>query len=192
LKLLDGKPLTVSANSRDTDAAWGFGASQKGKGYKLHMIDSGKPMPERFEVHPMNVAESRVARRMIPTLTGVGYIVADANYDDNRLYEAAASVAHRFIAPRRRPHTGLATWPRSHPERLRAIATLEAAPLVGNTFGKHLMHLRRQIETTFGNLCSFFAGLTHLPPWVRGLPRVRLFVHAKLIINAARIRNIHA
>lgn len=68
------------------------------------------------------------------------------------------------------------------------IATLEPNPPLGRTYGEHLKDVRRKIETTFGNLAAFSAGLTHLPPWVRGLTRVRLFVHAKLLINAARIR----
>lgn len=191
LKLIDGKPLTVPAHSKDRDATWGRGAGQKARGYKLHLIYSGKPMPERFAVHPLNVAESRVARQLIPDLTGTGYLVADAGYDDARLYELAAGCEHRFLAPRRKPNTGLAH--KTHPpDRLRAIDTLELAPRVGHRFGEHLQKLRGRIETAFGNLAAFAAGLHHLPPWVRRLHRVRLYVHAKLLINAARIRCIRA
>ena len=39
---------------------------------------------------------------------------------------------------------------------------------------------------------SFGGGLSALPAWVRGLDRVRTWVWAKLLINAARIvRNKH-
>lgn len=190
LKLIDGKPLTVPAHSRDRDATWGRGAGQLARGYKLHAVYSGRPMPDAFAVHPLGVSEGRVAReQLLPRLTGAGYVVGDANYDDDRLFAAASARGHRFIAPRRRPRTGLAKK-RHHPDRLRALQLLEAGPIVGNRFGQHLLRLRRQIETSFGNLSGFFAGLNHLPPWVRGLRRVRTYVHAKLIINAARIRNI--
>lgn len=190
LKLLDGKPLPIPAHSRDRDATWGRGAGQRARGYKLHAIHGGRAMPEAFAVHPLGVAESRVAHdELIPQLTGVGYLVADANYDDGRLYRRAAEREHRFLAPRRRPHTGLAKK-RHHVDRLRALQLLEAGPCVGNDFGWHLLRLRRQIETSFGNLACFFAGLHHLPPWVRRLHRVRTYVQAKLLINAARIRSI--
>lgn len=189
-KAIDGKPLAVSAHSRDRDATWGYGAGKRLRGYKLHLIDSGKPMPAAFDIQPMSVAEDRVAEALIPTLTGAGYLLADASYDNNRLYLAAAEVGHRFVAPRRKPYTGLKTWPRSNPHRLAAIATLETHRWGGNRLGPQLMKLRRSIETTFGNLTGFAAGLTHLPPWVRGLTRVKTYVHAKLIINAARIRRL--
>ena len=52
-------------------------------------------------------------------------------------------------------------------------------------FGHELFRQRRQIEIRFGNLCSFGGGLTCLPPWVRTLPRVRLYVAAKILIRAA-------
>ena len=194
LKLIDGKPLPVAAHSKDRDATWGRGAGQNARGYKLHLICSGQPMPNLFEVTPLNVSEQSVARRMIPQLTSDedgGYLVGDAGYDDNALYELAARANHRFVAPRRRPGTGLGKKA-FHPDRLRAIETLEVAPLAGGGFGAGLMRLRTQIERTLGHLAGFFAGLHHLPPWVRGLLRVRTYVHAKLLINAARIRVIRA
>lgn len=191
-KVIDGKPLTVAPHSRDRHATWGYGAGHRARGYKLHLVDSGKPMPEHFAVTTLKVAEARVARRLVPRLTGAGYLLADAAYDDDRLYRSAAATGHRFVAPRRRQYTGVYAGKPFHPDRLRAVATLESNPPLGDRFGDHLMHIRRQIETTFGNLASFGAGLTHLPPWVRGLCRVRLFVHAKLLINAARIRRLRA
>lgn len=191
LKLLDGKPLTVAAHSKDPDATWGRGVGGLAKGYKLHWIESGRPMPEQFEVTPLNESEQVVARRMIPKLPGQGYLVADAGYDDDALYRLAAEANHRFLAPRRKPGTGLGKK-QHHPDRIRAIETLEVAPLAGCRFGVAMMTLRRRIEATLGNFTSFFAGLACLPPWVRRLHRVRPYVHAKLLINAARIRVIRA
>lgn len=192
IKFVDGKPLAVSAHSSDPDATWGHGAGAKQRGYKLHAIYAGNAMPEVWQVRPMHEAESRVAREMIPHLTGTGYLAGDAGYDDDELYRLACENDHRFMAHRRRPYTGLGHHKPFHPDRVRAIATLETQRWIGPTLGKHIMHLRRQIETAFGNLTSFYAGLTHLPPWVRRVHRVELYVHAKLLINAARIRNNRA
>ena len=191
LKCIDGKPLPVAAHSQDKQARWGRGAGQMVKGYKLHVIDDGSPMPCAFEVQPLHVNEKQVARRLIPQLRGTGYLVGDANYDASDLYTAAAQRQHRLIAPRRNPRTGLGHHPQAR-DRLRSIALLETGPRVGNAFGQHLLRLRRQVESTFGNLTGFFAGLDTLPPWVRGLARVQRHVHAKLLINAARIRRIRA
>lgn len=54
-------------------------------------------------------------------------------------------------------------------------------------FGKRLHGLRGAIERDYGNATSFGGGLAPLPAWVRGLHRVRTWVWAKLLINAARI-----
>ncbi len=189
LSLIDGKPLTVAGHSKDPDATWGRGAGHPARGYKLHLIHNGKPMPEAFGVRPLGDAESAVALTLIPQLPAEeGYLIGDAGYDDDRLYRLAAEHGRRFVAPRRRPHTGLATGRRFHADRLRALASLEAAPRLGHGFGRHLMKLRRLIETSLGHLAGFGGGLHHLPPWVRRLHRVKLYVHAKLLINAARIR----
>ena len=191
LKLIDGKPLTVARHSKDPDATFGRGAGGLARGYKLHAITNGQPMPATFEVDTLNVSEKAVARRMLPRLEGAGYLVADSNYDASDLFDLAATQGHRLICPRPRPGTGLGHHPQSV-HRLRCIALLEVGPRVGQFLGTDLLRVRRQIETTFGNLTSFFAGLSHLPPWVRRLHRVRTYVHAKLIINAARIRENHA
>src|SRR4051794_15007783 len=48
VKWMDGKALAVAAHSKDRDARWGRGAGQKSNGYKLHLIGSGRPMPEQW------------------------------------------------------------------------------------------------------------------------------------------------
>lgn len=191
LKLIDGKPLPVPAHSTDPEAGWGRGVGGLQKGYKLHMVYNGSPMPAAWDVRPLDESETAVARELIPELSGGGYLVGDANYDDAQLFELAAAQGHRLIAPRSRPKTGLGH--RKHPpDRLRSIALLEAGPWVGQWFGWHLVKLRKRIETSFAHAVSFFAGLKHLPPWVRRRQRVRPYVHAKLLINAARLRRILA
>jgi hypothetical protein len=54
-------------------------------------------------------------------------------------------------------------------------------------FGRALYRARTGIERSFGNATSFGGGLAPLPARVRGLARVRTWVWAKLLINAARI-----
>jgi hypothetical protein len=46
--ILDGKPLPVGGASHDPDARNGHGAGKIAKGYKLHAVWGGRPMPEAF------------------------------------------------------------------------------------------------------------------------------------------------
>jgi len=185
-KRMDGKALPVAAHSTDRDARWGRGAGQKSKGYKLHAIRSDRPMPEQWALTPLDVDEKAMARRMIPRLQGAGYLLADGLFDASELHDRAAAAHHQLVAPRCKPGTGLGHCHHS-PHRLRAIDMLES-PAHVNPFGPDLYRRRLQIERDFGNLVSFGGGLTCLPPWVRRIWRVRLWVYAKLLINAARIR----
>jgi hypothetical protein len=54
-------------------------------------------------------------------------------------------------------------------------------------YGQALYGLRIGIEQSYGNATRFGGGLAPLPAWVRGRDRVRTWVWAKLLINAARI-----
>lgn len=192
LKIIDGKPLTVADHSKDPDAQWGYGAGRKAKGYKLFAVIDGAPMPHAWQVHPMGHDERTVACALLPQLRGEGYVVGDKMYDASHLYDLAAEHGHRLIAPRKMRFSGLGKRHHS-PHRLACIESLEAPRSIHQDgLARYLMRCRKRIETAFGNLTSFAAGLTHLPPWVRRIHRVRLYVHAKLMINAARIRRIHA
>lgn len=186
LKRMDGKALPVAAHSKDPDARWGRGAGQSSKGYKLHVIRSQKAMPEQWAVTPLDVDERIVARRMIKRLQGGGYLLCDAMYDASDLHDRVAAVNHQLISPRRKPNTGLGHRYQSR-HRLRCIELLET-PASVNDFGTRLYHHRLTIESDFGNLTSFGGGLSGLPAWVRRIWRVRAWVRAKLLINAARIR----
>ncbi len=53
-------------------------------------------------------------------------------------------------------------------------------------FGRELYKLRGAIERKFGHLASTPGLLTHLPAWVRTLPRVRIRVQAKLVLADLR------
>lgn len=184
IKALDGKPLVVAKHSADTDATRGRGVGGFAMGYKLHAIWGCGAMPLAWSVRPLNVSEVIEAGVLIGKLPGEGYLLADAGYDSNGLYDQAAAAGHQLIAQRRSPGAGLGHHCHS-PHRLRSLHLLEQAP---SPFGRELYRQRHDIERAFGGLVAFGGGLQCLPSWVRSLPRVRLFVHAKLIINPARIK----
>jgi hypothetical protein len=191
LKRMDGKSLLVAAHSIDRQASWGRAAGCKGRGYKLHVIWSDRPMPEQWIVTPLNVCEKKMARRMLRRLgqavdCGAGYVLADANYDSSVVHDQCAASAHQLLAPRPRPGTGLGHHYNSA-HRIRSIEMLEP-PAGINEFGLQLYGNRKQVERDLGNLSGFGGGLSGLPAWVRGVRRVRMWTWAKLLVNAARIR----
>jgi hypothetical protein len=187
IRRMDGKPLTVAGHSKDPQATFGRGAAQKARGYKLHALWSDRPMPDAWRLTPLNVVEKSMAPRMLKDLDGAGYILADGHYDSSDLHDQAAQANHQLLAPRQHPGRGLGHHYQS-PHRLHALQMLEV-PANINGFGRELYRQRKQIERNFGNLCGYGGGLmSALPPWVRRPWRVRNWVHAKLLLNAARIR----
>lgn len=156
------------------------GAGMQAKGYKLHTIWAGPPVPETWEVTPLNVSEKTVARGLIAQLTAGGYLLTDGNYDASVLFDRAAMKGYQQVSPLPRGTAGGGHHYQS-PHRLRSIALMQ------HPFGKRLHGLRGAIERDYGNATSFGGGLAPLPAWVRGLHRVRTWVWAKLLINAARI-----
>ena len=182
VKMIDGKPMPIARHSQDRDATFGRGAGGLDKGYKLHALWGRGNMPLAWSVKPMNVHEKVMAAELFCQLRDGGYILADANYEASHLHELAASHNHQLLSPRQHPGSSLGH--RRHSQhRLRAIQLLEGP----SRFGQQLYQLRREIEGRFSGLTSFGGGLVCLPPWVRHLHRVERFVHAKLLINAARI-----
>jgi hypothetical protein len=184
IRVIDGKPLAVSGVSKDADARYGRGAGGMQKGYKFYAVWAGGPLPLAWALAPMSYSERTMARRLIPSLPGSGYLLADSEYDCNDLYELAAAADHQLLARKRQKHRGLGHR-RQSPHRLRSLELLK------HEFGKTLYRFRRQIERDFGNLVSFGGGLASLPAWVRRFPRVRNWLHAKLLINAARWFHCH-
>jgi hypothetical protein len=184
IRRIDGKPLAVSGVTKDADAGYGRGAGCMQKGYKLHAVWAGGPLPLAWGLAAMNVSEKVMARLLIPDLPGGGYLLGDSEFDCNALFDLAHKAAHQLLTPKRQKGHGLGHRPQS-PYRLRSIE------LMRGRFGKSLFRFRRQIERDFGNLVSFGGGLACLPPWVRRFPRVRNWVHAKLLVNAARWFRTH-
>jgi Transposase DDE domain len=178
---LDGKALTVGGATKDRTARFGRAAGVMAKGYKLHAVWAGRPLPETWDVTPLNLAEAKVAEEtLVPQLHGGGYLLADGNYDSSPLHDAAAKRNYQLVAPAKSPNAGKGHHYQS-PYRKRSLELLPSA------FGQQLFALRGQIERDFGNAVAFASGLTSPPAWVRTLPRVRLWVWIKLLINAVRI-----
>ena len=178
-KWIDGRPLPVGRATQDRQARLGYAVNGLAKGYKLYVICDARGGVDAWEVWPMNVAEKRVARRLIRRLQGEGYLVGDTQYDSSRLYDLVAQRGFQLVTRRRRGR-GLGHC-RHSPARLRAIALLQ------RPFGQALMDQRYDIDRFFAHMSNFGAGLAPLPNWVRTLHRVRLWVAAKLILNAARL-----
>jgi Transposase DDE domain len=186
LHIFDGKPLPVGPHTHDCAATRGRGAGRSERGYKMHSLLGKNRRVEAWEVHPLNVDERIVARRMVRSLRG-GYLLADAFLDDSQLHAICAAHGVQLVAPRRRPGTGLGHHPQQ-PARLRSIDLLEHS---ATGFGPLLLHQRGDIERYFGALSSAHYGIGPLPAWVRGLQRVRRWVAAKLILfeNAKNSKN---
>jgi hypothetical protein len=183
IQALDGKPLPVGGASHDPDAQHGHGAGKIAKGYKLHAVWGGRPMPEAFAVAPLNVCETKAAERLLPELAGGGergYLLADGEDDANPVFDAAGAAGYQPVAPREDADAGLGPR-RQSPYRLRCIERLRGA------FGRALYALRGAIERAFGKATAFAGGLGPLPAWVRRRWRVWRWVMAKLLINGVRI-----
>lgn len=179
VRRIDGKPLVVPRHSSDKLARFGRGAGGTDRGYKLHAIYGGTNRPTLC-VLPLNVDERVAAAALIGRLSSPGYLLADAFYDSNALYDLAASHGQVMLANRRRPGRGLGKI-RHSPHRLDAVDRLEGP----GDFARGLLSTRREAETRFAHLCNFGGGLTHLPPWVRGR-RVESYVLGKIVVRLAR------
>jgi hypothetical protein len=175
---IDSKPLPVGCYSKDSDAKLGRAGKRFSLGYKLHTVWGCGVLPSTWRIEPMNSGDATVARKLLADLPGEGYVVGDKQYDSNPLHEVA-SPHHQIVARQQRPGKGIGHC-RHQASRLHAIE------MVQRPFGEALLQIRQQIERQFGNLTSFAAGLGPLPSWVRRPHRVRLWVQAKLLINAIR------
>ena len=187
VKRVDGKPLELPNHTTDRDATWSRGVGRTSVGYKLHAVwSAGSPMPDAFAVTTLNVCEKRMAARLIRRVSGCGYLLGDAHYDASWLFDYCHHYCHQLVCPRAKPGTGLGHHYVS-PHRRRAIEMLES-PAAVNPFGPGLYARRTDIERDFSGLACFGGGMSTLPPWARRIWRVRAWVNAKLLINAARIR----
>jgi DDE family transposase len=178
LALLDSRPLRVGECSKDRHAKAGRVYGGFARGYRLHELLGHQGSVRAWEVTSMNVAESRVARRLLRQAQANSVILCDSNYDRTPLYEAAARRSAMLLAkPRKGAGQGHC---RQSPKRLRSLELWRTAP-------REFATVRTQVERIFSQQSSFGGGLAPLPPWVRTLPRVRRWVDAKLTIYHVRL-----
>lgn len=182
--LIDGKPLPVSGCSKDRQASYGRAAGGKAKGYKLHAIIGKNGELANWRIAPMNKDERVMAERMLKSTKIQGYVVADGNYDSNKLFKTCDDKQNLQMVVRRRygSKKGLGHRKQSC-GRLRSKEILEGPD---PKFGNDLLAQRDSIERFFGNLTNWGGGMTCLPSWARTHRRVHRWVQAKLIINGLR------
>jgi hypothetical protein len=181
--VIDGTGLEVRGHSKDRQADIGYCVGRRGKGYKLHVLLTLSGAVAAWRLTPMSTSEKVMALRMLRGMPQLAYVVADGNYDSNLLHATVAQRGGQLVAPLRvskvRRRQG-----RDTAGRARCAAMLEGP----SPFGRDLLKSRNAIERFFGNADSHSEAMGDLPAWVRTHRRVRLWVHAKLIINAVRIR----
>lgn len=185
--ILDAKPMTVSAYSKDRQARRGFAYDSKARGYKLFLLTDARGWPLSFRVGAMNASEPVIARRLIRDIDRPGYILGDSIYDSTPLHAAVATHEQplQLLAPRKAPGGNVGRRAR-HPARLRAIDLLEST----NRFGPELYKRRTTIERFFSRLTGAPMGLKGLPNWVRTHRRVSRWVQAKIIAVALYIKHL--
>jgi Transposase DDE domain len=182
--MIDGKPLSISGCSKDKQAGYGRAANCKAKGYKIHAIVGSDGVIACWRVAPMNKDERVMAERMVRTAPIQGYLVADSNYDSNKLHDACLKRDQLQLVTRRRYGPDHGTGHRKQSSgRLRAIELTENPD---PAFAANLLHDRNEIERRFANLTNWGGGLTCLPPWVRTHRRVHRWVQAKLVLAALK------
>ena len=182
--IIDGKPLCISGCSKDRQAGYGRATGGKAKGYKLHAIVGKQGQIAQWRVAPMNRDERVMAQRMFKAIRQPGYIVADSNYDSNKLHQVCDDKGNlQLVCPRRYgPGRGHGHRPQTR-GRLRSKAILEDPY---PHFGNELLAQRDEIERYFSQLSSWGGGLTHLPPWIRTHRRVHRWTQAKLILTTIK------
>jgi hypothetical protein len=191
LSYLDGKPLLVGAASKDRDARIGHVMGGKGKGYKLHAWMSEDRRIPLWCVTPLNVGEPRVAQvlvsQQLTRFSERSLTLADQNYDSHALHKALAARNGRLLLP---PKGEGKSLQQRHPVNLRKMGAARRELIAVSIANPSLMRMvyrqRVNAEGILGNLCGYGGGLTHLPPWVRGLERVRRWVGGKIILYHVR------
>lgn len=185
----DGQALQVNPVSQDRDArvghiAGGVAGGGMGKGYKLHATVTSDGNIPVFCVMPLNVHELPVAQQMLAAvqydLSGV-LVFADGNYDAHVLHKQVARRGAFLITKPRGRARHPVTRRQMGRSRRHLIDLWDNCPKVMERVYRH----RRQIERRFGNLSCIAGLLTSLPKFVRGLPRVRRFVGAKICLYHA-------
>lgn len=181
VRVIDGTGLEIRNHSKDRQADVGYSAGRRAKGYRLHLLLQGRGRVAAWRLSPMSTNEKVMALRMLREQPQLAYVLADGNYDSNLLHATVTERGGQLVAPRRVSHRRRQRW--QTPGRTRCSEMLEGA----SEFGRQLFRARSAIERFFGHADSHSEAMGELPAWVRTHRRVRLWIHAKLIINAVRI-----
>lgn len=181
--IIDGKPLVIGGCSKDRQAGYGRAAGSKGKGYKVHALLNSAGEIACWRLAPMNKDERVMAERLLKSAPEqvLGYVVADSNYDSNKLHQICDDLGNLQLVSRRRYGPGKGTGHRKQTE-----GRLHCIELVENpypAFAEQLLHERTGIERQFGNWVNWGGGLQCLPSWVRTHRRVHRWVQAKLVLT---------
>jgi len=100
------KSNTVPRSGIDTDARWGFTATKGWSyGYKLHMCCSTRKVvvPLSARISTANIPDNTVFQDLLEQLPDDNrYVVADAGYDDWKLYDYTRQRGARLVCPIRR------------------------------------------------------------------------------------------
>ncbi|MFM9957608.1 MAG: transposase, partial [Phycisphaerales bacterium] len=135
-----------------------------------------------YRITAVNVQEKVPATDLIAAAPRGRLLLADGNYDSDRLYRLAEERGVELFTPLK----GFAQTARGlrlmSDARKRAMRAWREHPRTC----ERLLDLRDAVERAFANLSNFGGGLGPLPAWVRTLPRVQRWVAAKLVIYQAR------
>lgn len=182
--MIDGKSLVIGGNSTDRQAGYGRAANSKAKGYKIHALVGPTGAVAAWRLAPMNKDERVMAERLLKVAPLQGYVVADSNYDSNKLHAVCDRRGNLQLVTRRRYGSAHGTGHRQQSAGRRRSIELTENPFPW--FANQLLHDRDDIERRFGQLVNWGGGLTCLPAWVRTHRRVRRWVQAKLVLTALK------
>lgn len=181
---VDGKALAVSDYSRDRDATNGWGTGHFQRGYKLHGCVRDDDQFVDFQVHPIHVSETKVAKDLLAQAVGPGvFALGDTQYDSSPLHTVCRSRGGQLLTPLRGRARSVDQVRRMDIGRRQLIVLWDRQPEAM----KHLLHERKRVERAFANLGNAGDGLKGLPHWVRGLEKVRRWVTVKIIFYHARL-----
>jgi len=176
---VDGMVVRVARHSGDRNATFGaFGD----RGYKLHAICDSTGKISVWRVTPLHCAETKMARRLVRAACVEGYLLADAGYDSTKLHATCVECDVQLVAPRKASRRGGGVRRGGTPPSRRRSIDLTECDRTG--FGRALQGARKVIERVFARLENRF-GVTHPPPSVRGLRRVRQWIQAAIILDLA-------
>jgi hypothetical protein len=190
---IDGKPLPVSPVSKDRDAKRGKISGAFARGYKLYAAVNAARRIVVWSVMGLNEDEKTVARQALlpnlPPLSRDGLVLTDSHYDSAPLHQQVCEPLGVWLVHPLRGQDragGKNRWwkLRQMPATRRALVDLWADH---PTLMRFVFKARQQIERVFGVLTCTGGGLSSLPAWVRGLPRVRRWVGVKIVLYNARL-----